>query len=690
MTSKVAIRGLKRRPDGTMGVVYIDPSTGLEISDITGYQIADQTGGSEFTPQDQVKDNNKDDTEGDESSGEDSNSSKAIKDADSRRGGDRYGSVYSSNDVFDRPDEPISHTISRTTNSSKSVGQEVDKANPLSGSVQSSTRTPGYNPSEATGGTLDGVSRAPVDPSGAKTKGSKGTIGSFDRAGLSESARGMVDKMAAAGYGDLGVNSSYRDPQTNAKVGGAKGSQHLHGNAVDVSLNGLTDAQKEGALDAALSAGAAGIGLYPGGAMHIDTRDKTTMWGPKGYAGSTVSEMPGWAQDNLQAKLNAGEFSYLSQHNVATPTARPSATEQASLTSDDSPSFAKESVRESLTPAQYASQGYAPRTAEEKQAAAMAIAGELSPNSLAALSMGDETAMSEVANMLGALENRAVTKQTSLTDQLSPTQVNSMDPKNMATTQNNFSKYGQDVMKAVDSFYAGAMPNALSVPNATHWANMDVVSLDWAGYADNSLSVGDHTFFGGLNNTAGQQEYGLPGFANPRDTVNDMAGDSWANKAGESIANSSPFGGKSAGVSSVSNNKSSVGMSGISGGKTSGSLGDKGSYSGSSVSGAGAGAGARGSVSLGGTSTGHTSSPTNSGTGLGAGARGSVSLGGSSSKSSSSSSSGIGKGGSSSSVGGGLGAGASGSAFGGKSSSSSSKSGGKSSDGMGGRSDGWT
>ncbi len=75
-------------------------------------------------------------------------------------------------------------------------------------------------------------------------------------------------------YGVTTINSAYRTPAYNAKVGGAPKSQHLYGKASDtVCKNGSP-------LEVAMTAeamGMGGIGLYPT-FTHIDTRDGKSRW----------------------------------------------------------------------------------------------------------------------------------------------------------------------------------------------------------------------------------------------------------------------------------------------------------------------------------------------------------------------------------------------------------------------------
>jgi uncharacterized protein YcbK (DUF882 family) len=61
------------------------------------------------------------------------------------------------------------------------------------------------------------------------------------------------------------VVSGYRSPLTNAAIGGARNSQHLHGRAADIPPGRATVAQ-------AAAAGAVGIGERAGWAVHVDVR----------------------------------------------------------------------------------------------------------------------------------------------------------------------------------------------------------------------------------------------------------------------------------------------------------------------------------------------------------------------------------------------------------------------------------
>ncbi len=107
--------------------------------------------------------------------------------------------------------------------------------------------------------------------------------------GIHPDTQKVLDAVTALGLDGLEITSGFRDPNRNASAGGAKGSQHIHGRALDFNWGKLSEAQRQQVLDAAIAAGGRGIGIYPGGnAFHIDTRETPAAWGPNGYRGSPV------------------------------------------------------------------------------------------------------------------------------------------------------------------------------------------------------------------------------------------------------------------------------------------------------------------------------------------------------------------------------------------------------------------
>ena len=74
------------------------------------------------------------------------------------------------------------------------------------------------------------------------------------------------------------INSGYRTPQYNAKVGGVAHSQHCYGTAADISVKGQTPAAVA-AYARELMPDWGGVGVYAGqGFTHIDVRDLRSDW----------------------------------------------------------------------------------------------------------------------------------------------------------------------------------------------------------------------------------------------------------------------------------------------------------------------------------------------------------------------------------------------------------------------------
>jgi uncharacterized protein YcbK (DUF882 family) len=76
------------------------------------------------------------------------------------------------------------------------------------------------------------------------------------------------------------VNSGYRTPPYNAKVGGKKKSQHLLAKAADITVKSKTPKQLYAIIEKLISQGKmkqGGLGLYPG-FVHYDVRPVKARW----------------------------------------------------------------------------------------------------------------------------------------------------------------------------------------------------------------------------------------------------------------------------------------------------------------------------------------------------------------------------------------------------------------------------
>ena len=78
------------------------------------------------------------------------------------------------------------------------------------------------------------------------------------------------------------VNSGYRSPEHNSKIGGSLSSQHLLGKAADITIEGLKPAEVYRLIDELIDMGLmlqGGLGLYEKkGFVHYDIRKTKARW----------------------------------------------------------------------------------------------------------------------------------------------------------------------------------------------------------------------------------------------------------------------------------------------------------------------------------------------------------------------------------------------------------------------------
>ena len=74
------------------------------------------------------------------------------------------------------------------------------------------------------------------------------------------------------------VHAGYRCPEHNQKVGGVPHSEHMQGMAADISLPSISlQRAYELALEVPQFA-EGGIGVYDGGFLHVDVRERCARW----------------------------------------------------------------------------------------------------------------------------------------------------------------------------------------------------------------------------------------------------------------------------------------------------------------------------------------------------------------------------------------------------------------------------
>jgi hypothetical protein len=102
------------------------------------------------------------------------------------------------------------------------------------------------------------------------------------------------------------VTSGYRDDVKNTKVGGVKNSQHLHGNAIDISIAGMDENDRDELMKRIVKNPAiGGIGYYNNESLHIDYRDpsRKAAWGPN-RSKTSLPMTPWWYKNNVEPWRN--------------------------------------------------------------------------------------------------------------------------------------------------------------------------------------------------------------------------------------------------------------------------------------------------------------------------------------------------------------------------------------------------
>lgn len=155
-----------------------------------------------------------------------------------------------------------------------------------------------FVPSEQ-GATVQNASLVAAQPRGLEALVSSGKRGTTpDLSNLRPEIVNGVSTLQAAWGKDLPIVSGFREKARNKKAGGAKHSQHLSGNAVDIDVAGMKPAEQVKLIRLASEQGFTGIGVY-GNSIHLDYGGRR-YWGPDHHKES----LPGWARSVMAEHIN--------------------------------------------------------------------------------------------------------------------------------------------------------------------------------------------------------------------------------------------------------------------------------------------------------------------------------------------------------------------------------------------------
>jgi len=137
-----------------------------------------------------------------------------------------------------------------------------------------------------------------------------GRVGSPDVKGVNSVVINRFKQVQNAFGASVPIVSGFRDPERNARAGGAKQSEHMHGNALDLDVSNMSTEDRVRLIQTASSLGFTGIGVYAN-SIHLDIGARRA-WGASHHSES----VPTWARTAIDAHM-AGKSVPLGQRGGA-------------------------------------------------------------------------------------------------------------------------------------------------------------------------------------------------------------------------------------------------------------------------------------------------------------------------------------------------------------------------------------
>lgn len=143
------------------------------------------------------------------------------------------------------------------------------------------------------------------DPSSVRIEeGERKGLAALTGASTAKLNKDLIDRVQTAfaglGINRVKINSGFRDPEENARVGGAKQSEHMDGNAMDIDVTGYSIPERVKIIEALSAAGITGLGIGTN-IIHADVGGRRA-WGYKTSAGGGA--VPKWAAAAIERHLS--------------------------------------------------------------------------------------------------------------------------------------------------------------------------------------------------------------------------------------------------------------------------------------------------------------------------------------------------------------------------------------------------
>lgn len=299
--AKKAKRRVKRI-NGVLTVVYVDADTGAVLDSLDGYELYTSDGFSNAETEiakpaepEPVAPVNVGDPSRDKSSNADFwTKSDWAKDPSRSKGtGDILGDFRSAAGVLGERIDGVKGTLMNgiLTTAGRAIGRNlvadkdninnavdgaVDAAgNAVTGAIERATGLADGWLGDTIGGFFGGneETESPRTLTGAQAAGytAPGIAWNGKDSNLEPELVAAIDSASTNLTFGLNVVSGYRTREQNEAAGGASQSQHIHGNAIDISIKGMSDAQKSALVTSLAEAGAKRIGIYSGNTgLHVD------------------------------------------------------------------------------------------------------------------------------------------------------------------------------------------------------------------------------------------------------------------------------------------------------------------------------------------------------------------------------------------------------------------------------------